>query len=77
MVYPCIRRRTEIKKSSAYMTDDFSWGTRTRTRKDRTRICSVANYTIPQSQDLLQDDLPHLACLRVQIYGVISCRQCF
>ena len=49
MVYPCIRRRTEIKKSSAYMTDDFSWGTRTRTRKDRTRICSVANYTIPQS----------------------------
>ena len=25
------------------------WGTRTRTRKDRTRICSVANYTIPQT----------------------------
>ena len=32
------------------------WGTRTRTRKDRTRICSVANYTIPQSRDL-QDAL--------------------
>lgn len=28
---------------------DGCWGTRTRTRKDRTRICSVANYTIPQS----------------------------
>ena len=27
----------------------FCWGTRTRTRKDRTRICSVANYTIPQT----------------------------
>lgn len=26
-----------------------SWGTRTRTRKGRTRICSVANYTIPQT----------------------------
>ena len=25
------------------------WGTRTRTRKGRTRICSVANYTIPQT----------------------------
>ena len=54
------------------MTDDFSWGTRTRTRKDRTRICSVANYTIPQSQDLLQDALPHLACLRLQSYDDIS-----
>ena len=26
------------------------WGTRTRTRKGRTRICSVANYTIPQTK---------------------------
>ena len=32
------------------------WGTRTRTRKDRTRICSVANYTIPQT--LKFDSLP-------------------
>ena len=29
------------------------WGTRTRTRKDRTRICSVANYTIPQTGEFL------------------------
>ena len=34
----------------------FCWGTRTRTRKDRTRICSVANYTIPQT--LKFDSLP-------------------
>lgn len=25
------------------------WGIRTRTRKNRTRICCVANYTIPQA----------------------------
>ena len=46
-----LRFRLERKKA---MTEGFQsslscWGTRTRTRKDRTRICSVANYTIPQT----------------------------
>ncbi len=59
------------------MTDDFSWGTRTRTRKDRTRICSVANYTIPQSfTQLFRDALPFQnglsSCLRLQSYDDIS-----
>ena len=33
------------------------WGTRTRTRKGRTRICSVANYTIPQTKRCNRDAL--------------------
>ena len=39
------------------------WGIRTRTRKNRTRICCVANYTIPQTFKSLHQ---HPCCLRVQ-----------
>ena len=46
----------------------FSWGTRTRTRKDRTRICSVANYTIPQTVVCERDALS----FRVQKYNLFS-----
>ena len=45
-------KEVTTKKSASHpqwRLADFCWGTRTRTRKDRTRICSVANYTIPQT----------------------------
>lgn len=46
--------KEDIQKNAIFHHSDKimalnRWGTRTRTRKDRTRICSVANYTIPQT----------------------------